>query len=181
MLCTAYAATIAESLKAAEAGSPGLPPFDILFGPAYKGIPFASGTALLLHRDHGIDVGYAYDRKEAKDHGEGGVMIGSPVKGKRVLVLDDVATSGTAIRGAINIVKKEGGEVVGAVLMLDRQETGLQGGNTIQEVETLVGGPGRVPTILKMKHLMEWLEKNERTEELQNMQEYWEKYGIKDI
>ncbi|KAH8101115.1 orotate phosphoribosyltransferase [Cristinia sonorae] len=180
VLCSAYAATIAESLKAAEAGSPGLPQFDILFGPAYKGIPFAAGTSLLLHRDHGIDVGYAYDRKEAKDHGEGGMMVGTPVKGKRVLVLDDVATSGTAIRGAIDIVKREGGEVVGAVLMLDRQEVGKEGGNTIQEIETLVGGSGRVPTILKMKHLIEWLEKNGRSEELKNMREYWEKYGVKD-
>ncbi|TCD65737.1 orotate phosphoribosyltransferase [Steccherinum ochraceum] len=181
VLCSAYAATIADALKAAAAGSPGLPEFDILFGPAYKGIPFAAGTALLLHRDHGINVGYAYDRKEAKDHGEGGVMVGSPVKGKRVLVLDDVATAGTAIRGAIDIVKREGGEVVGAVLMLDRQEIGKEGGNTIQEVETLVGGPGRVPTILQMKHLMEWLGKNGRSEELKSMQEYWEKYGVKDI
>ena len=89
-LCTAYAKTIADALKA------GLPQFDILFGPAYKGIPFAACTALLLHRDHGIDVGYAYDRKEAKDHGEGGVTVGAPVKGKRVLILDDVATAGTA-------------------------------------------------------------------------------------
>ncbi|THH32099.1 hypothetical protein EUX98_g2125 [Antrodiella citrinella] len=180
VLCSAYASTIAEALKAAAAGSPGIPQFDILFGPAYKGIPFAAGTALLLHRDHGIDVGYAYDRKEAKDHGEGGMMVGAPVKGKRVLVLDDVATAGTAIRGAIDIVKREGGEVVGAVLMLDRQEVGREGGNMIKEIETLVGGPGSVPTILQMKHLMEWLESHGKTEELKSMQEYWEKYGVKD-
>ncbi|KAI0074972.1 orotate phosphoribosyltransferase [Panus rudis PR-1116 ss-1] len=179
-LCSAYAATIASSLEAAKKGEPGLPEFDILFGPAYKGIPFAAGTALLLHRDHHIDVGYAYDRKEAKDHGEGGVMVGAPVQGKKVLVLDDVATAGTAIRGAMDVVKKAGGEVVGAVLMLDRQEVGREGKSMIEEVEGLVGGKGRVPTILKMKDLMSWLEKHGRAEELKSMQEYWEQYGVKN-
>ncbi|KAI0371281.1 orotate phosphoribosyltransferase [Pilatotrama ljubarskyi] len=173
-LCSAYAATIANALNA------GLPEFDVLFGPAYKGIPFAAGTALLLHRDHKIDVGFAYDRKEAKDHGEGGITVGTPVKGKRVLVLDDVATAGTAIRGAIETVKREGGEVVGAVLMLDRQEVGKEGKSTLAEVEELLGGKGRVPTILKMKDLMRWLQEHGRTEELAKMQEYWEEYGAKD-
>ncbi|GJE86493.1 orotate phosphoribosyltransferase [Phanerochaete sordida] len=179
-LSSAYASTIADALKAAAAGSPGLPEFDVLFGPAYKGIPFAACTALLLHRDHKIDVGYAYDRKEAKDHGEGGVMVGAPVKGKRVLVLDDVATAGTAIRQAMDTVRKEGGEVVGAVLMLDREEVGKNGEHTIAEIEKLVGGQGRVPTILKMQHLMTWLEQNGRTEELQSMQAYRDQYGVKD-
>lgn len=180
-LASAYASTISESLKTAEQGSPGLPHFDVLFGPAYKGIPFAACTALLLHRDHKIDVGYAYDRKEAKDHGEGGVMVGSDVKGKKVLVLDDVATAGTAIRGAIDNVRKAGGEVVGAILMLDRQEIGKEGGSMIREVEGLVGGSGRVPTILKMKDLMLWLEQHEKTEELKEMQAYWDQYGVKDL
>ena len=179
-LCSAYASTIADALKAAAAGSPGLPEFDILFGPAYKGIPFAACTALLLHRDHKIDVGYAYDRKEAKDHGEGGVMVGAPVKGKKVLVLDDVATAGTAIRQAIETVRKEGGEVVGAVLMLDREEVGKNGESTVDEVEKLVGGKGRVPTILKMKHLMTWLGQHDRMDELQSMQAYRDRYGIRD-
>ena len=175
-LCSAYAATIANALKS----SPGLPEFDILFGPAYKGIPFAAGTAILLHRDHGIDVGFAYDRKEAKDHGEGGITVGTPVKGKRVLVLDDVATAGTAIRATIDTVKREGGEVVGAILMLDRQEVGKEGRSSIAEIEELLGGKGRVPTILKMKDLMRWLQEHGRTEELAKMQEYWEQYGAKD-
>lgn len=173
-LCTAYAKTIADALKA------GLPQFDILFGPAYKGIPFAACTALLLHRDHGIDVGYAYDRKEAKDHGEGGVTVGAPVKGKRVLILDDVATAGTAIRGAIDIVKREGGNVVGAVLLLDREEVGREGKSMIEEVESVLSGKGSVPTILKMRHLMTWLEQHGRTEELASMRQYWEQYGVKE-
>ncbi|TFK91650.1 orotate phosphoribosyltransferase [Polyporus arcularius HHB13444] len=175
-LCSAYAATIAAALKA----SPGLPEFDVLFGPAYKGIPFAAGTALLLHREHKIDVGFAYDRKEAKDHGEGGVTVGTPVKGKRVLILDDVATAGTAIRGAIDIVRREGGEVVGAVLLLDRQEVGKAGRSTIAEVEELLGGKGRVPTILTMQNLMAWLQDNGRTEELEKMKAYYDEFGAKD-
>ncbi|KAI0711402.1 orotate phosphoribosyltransferase [Earliella scabrosa] len=175
-LCGAYAATLAAALKAEHA----LPPFDVLFGPAYKGIPFAAGTALLLHREHGIDVGFAYDRKEAKDHGEGGVLVGAPVKGKRVVILDDVATAGTAIRGAIDLVRREGGEVVGAVLLLDRQEVGKEGRNAITEVEELLGGKGRVPTILTMRDLMLWLQEHGKTEELEKMKEYWEQYGVKD-
>ena len=91
-----------------------------------------------------------------------------------------VATAGTAIRGAIETVRKEGGEVVGAVLMLDRQEVGREGGNAIAEVENLVGGKGRVPTILKMKHLMAWLERQDRTDDLARMQAYWEQYGVKE-
>ncbi|KAI0747017.1 orotate phosphoribosyltransferase [Daedaleopsis nitida] len=173
-LCSAYAATIAGALQSS------LPPFDVLFGPAYKGIPLAAGTALLLHREHQIGVGFAYDRKEAKNHGEGGVLVGTPVKGKRVVILDDVATAGTAIRGAIDLVQREGGEVVGAVLLLDRQEMGKEGRSTIAEVEELLGGKGRVPTILTMKDLMLWLKAQGRTEELEKMQEYWEKYGAKE-
>lgn len=156
-----------------------MPQFDVLFGPAYKGIPFAACTALLLHRDHGIDVGFAYDRKEAKDHGEGGITVGAPIKGKRVLILDDVATAGTAIRGAIDTVKKEGGEVVGAVLLLDRQEVGREGKSMIEEVESVLGGKGSVPTILQMKHLMAWLESHGKRDELASMEEYWNKYGAK--
>lgn len=108
-------------------------------------------------------------------------MVGAPVQGKRVLVLDDVATAGTAIRGAMDVVKKAGGEVVGAVLMLDRQEVGREGKSMIDEVEGLVGGKGRVPTILKMKDLMVWLQDHGKTEELKSMQEYWEQYGVKSV
>ncbi|KAI0765280.1 orotate phosphoribosyltransferase [Fomes fomentarius] len=174
-LCSAYASTIAAALKG------GLPEFDVLFGPAYKGIPFAAGTALLLHRDHQIDVGFAYDRKEAKDHGEGGVLVGSSVKGKRVVILDDVATAGTAIRGAIDVVRRGGGEVVGAVLMLDRQEVGKEGRSMIAEVEELLGGKGRVQTILTMHNLITWLQEHGRGAELEKMKQYWERYGAKDV
>lgn len=106
-------------------------------------------------------------------------MVGAPVKGKKVLVLDDVATAGTAIRIAIENVRKEGGEVVGAILMLDREEVGKEGTSAIEEVEKLLGGKGRVPTILKMSHLMTWLEEHNREEELRDMQAYRAQYGVK--
>jgi orotate phosphoribosyltransferase len=162
-------------LKAEE-----LPQFDVLFGPAYKGIPFAATTVLQLHTKHDVSVGLAYERKEAKDHGEGGNMVGVSVKGKRVVVLDDVMTSGKAIRGSIDLVKQQGGEVVGVVQCLDRQELGQDGvSSTVNEIEGLVG-TGRVKAILKMRDLMVWLEKNGMEKDLENMRGYWDKYGLKN-
>ncbi|KAF7761390.1 hypothetical protein Agabi119p4_9382 [Agaricus bisporus var. burnettii] len=178
-LASAYAATIIEA-QSSSPSSNALPKFDVLFGPAYKGIPFASTTALLLHTQHNIQVGFAYDRKEAKDHGEGGMMVGVPVQGKKVVILDDVMTSGKAVRGAIDTVKANGGEVVGVVQALDREEVGQDGvSSTVKEVEDLVG-QGRVQSILKMKDLMIWLEKNGMQKELTDMREYWQQYGLKN-
>ncbi|KAG6909786.1 hypothetical protein DXG01_015279 [Tephrocybe rancida] len=172
----AYATTIAGAL--ASSSNP-LPEFDVLFGPAYKGIPFAATTALLLYNSHNIAVGFAYDRKEAKDHGEGGMMVGVPVAGKRVVILDDVMTSGKAVRGAIKTVQKAGGQVVGVVQALDREEVGQDGvSSTVREVEGLVG-VGHVKAILKMRDLLLWLEKNNMEKELADMRDYWEKYGLK--
>lgn len=176
-LASAYASTISNSLSSST--SP-LPKFDVLFGPAYKGISLAACTALLLHKEHNLDVGFAYDRKEVKDHGEGGSMVGVSVEGKKVLILDDVMTAGTAIRGAIDLITKHGGEVIGVVLILDREEVGKEGRSTVKEVEDIVGGPGRVTAILKMRDLMLWLEKSGQNESLGSMREYWEKYGIKE-
>jgi orotate phosphoribosyltransferase len=173
-LSTAYATTISNALS-----SGAVPTFDVLFGPAYKGIPFASTAALALYTQHNISVGFAYDRKEAKDHGEGGKMVGVPVEGKKVVILDDVMTSGKAVRTAIETVKQHGGEVVGVVQALDREEVGQDGvSSTVQELEGLIG-EGRVFSILKMRDLMVWLEKNGMKGELESMQQYWDKYGLK--
>lgn len=151
----------------------------MLFGPAYKAIPFAATTALLLYTQHDISVGFAYDRKEVKDHGEGGKMVGVSVAGKKVVILDDVMTSGKAVRGAIDTVLAHGGEVVGVVQCLDREEIGQDGtGSTVQEIEGLIG-EGRVQSILKMRDLIAWLEKNGMTGELAAMKAYWDKYGLK--
>ena len=94
--------------------------FDLLFGPAYKGIPIAVATAMAL-AERGVNVGVAYNRKEAKDHGEGGLLVGAPVSG-RVLMLDDVLTSGKAIRGAANLIQSEDAEIAGVVIAMDRAE-----------------------------------------------------------
>ena len=175
-LSNAYASTIVQALSTPT--NP-LPMFDVLFGPAYKGIPFAATTSLVLHTQHQIDVGFAYDRKEAKDHGEGGNLVGVDVRGKKVVILDDVMTSGKAIRGAMAMVTQAGGEVVGVVQALDREEVGQDGvSSTVEEIEGLIG-KGRVKSILKMRDLLVWLEKKGMTEELDGMQEYWNRYGLK--
>ena len=103
---------------------------DVLFGPAYKGIPIAVSTAVALARDHGINIGAAFDRKEAKTHGEGGTLVGAPMAGRKVAIVDDVVTDGAAKREAHEIITAAGGEVVGIVLALDRQEPSTDGGES---------------------------------------------------
>jgi orotate phosphoribosyltransferase len=173
-LATAYAATIVVHFSPDQ--------YDVIFGPAYKGIPLAACTAMVLHSTHSIPVGFAYDRKEVKDHGEGGRMVGVSVKNKRVLILDDVMTAGTAVRAAINLVESEGGHVVGVVQCLDREEVGKGGANasssTVHDIEQIVG-PGNVQSILKMRDLIAWLEMQGGMEDhLNDMRAYRLQYGI---
>lgn len=108
--------------------------FDVLFGPAYKGIPLAAVTAAALWDQHGMDAPYAFNRKEAKQHGEGGNIVGAPLEG-RVLVIDDVITAGTAIRESVDLIASAGAEMAGVVIALDRQEKGLGELSAVQEVE----------------------------------------------
>ncbi|QQZ30249.1 orotate phosphoribosyltransferase [Thiothrix subterranea] len=110
--------------------------FDMLFGPAYKGIPLAAATAIALYEHQGKDYPYAFNRKEAKDHGEGGTIVGAPLQG-RVLVIDDVMTAGTAIREAADIVAAQGATLAGVAISLDRQERGKGAQSAVQEVEAL--------------------------------------------
>ncbi|MCB1866531.1 MAG: orotate phosphoribosyltransferase [Chromatiales bacterium] len=112
--------------------------FDLLFGPAYKGIPLAAAVALAFEHHHGRDVPYAYDRKEAKDHGEGGSLVGAPVHG-RVLIIDDVVTAGTAARGSIEKLRAAGAEPVALAVALDRQERGTGERSAIQELRETEG------------------------------------------
>ncbi len=120
--------------------------FDMLFGPAYKGIPLVSATAAALHADHGKNYSYAFNRKEAKTHGEGGSIVGRALSG-RVLIIDDVITAGTAIRESIQIIRAAGATPAGVALALDRQERGrdAQGNDlsesAVQEVHRLYGIP----------------------------------------
>jgi orotate phosphoribosyltransferase len=112
--------------------------FDTLFGPAYKGIPLATAIAYALS-ESGRDVPYAYNRKEAKDHGEGGTLVGAALAGKKVLIVDDVLTAGTALREAVAMIRAAGGEPVAAVIALDRMEKGKTQRSAVQEMEADTG------------------------------------------
>ena len=112
--------------------------FDMLFGPAYKGIALAAATAAALWRDHGRSVPYAFNRKEPKEHGEGGALVGAPLAG-RVLIVDDVITAGTAVRASLEVIRAAGAQPAGVVLALDRQERGQGELTAVQELEQREG------------------------------------------
>jgi orotate phosphoribosyltransferase len=150
--------------------------FDVLFGPAYKGIPLVTTTAVALADLHGRDVPWAFNRKEAKDHGEGGNIVGSALSG-RVLIVDDVITAGTAIREAIDIIKGAGGIPVGVVLALDRQERGQGERSAVQEVEDGLGLP--VTSIVKLADLITHVESQGNVAQLAALRAYRAEYGVR--
>ena len=129
--------------------------FDVLLGPAYKGIPLAAATAVALSDRHGRDVPFAYNRKEAKAHGEGGMLVGAPLAGK-VLVIDDVITAGTAVREVITMIEEAGASLAGVAIGLNRQERGAGELSAIQEIEQAHGIP--VLSIIDMAHIIDYLE-----------------------
>ncbi len=149
--------------------------FDLLFGPAYKGIPLAAVTAAALYDEHGIDTPYAFNRKEAKTHGEGGSIVGAPLAGK-VMVIDDVITAGTAIRESVEIIHAAGAELAGVIVALDRQERGQGELSAIGEVEREFGVP--VISIATVADLMTLLESRGETQTLEAMRDYQRRYGI---
>jgi len=150
--------------------------FDLLFGPAYKGIPLAAVTAASLYDSHGIDLPYAFNRKEAKDHGEGGAIVGHPLQG-RVLIIDDVITAGTAIRESMEIIQAAGASPAGVVIALDRQERGKGERSAIQEVELDYGLP--VAAIAKLDNLVEFLAGRPDAEKLlADIEAYRSTYGV---
>ncbi|WP_275099456.1 orotate phosphoribosyltransferase [Sedimenticola hydrogenitrophicus] len=150
--------------------------FDVLYGPAYKGIPLAAVTAAALYDQHGIDIPYAFNRKEAKDHGEGGSIVGHPLEG-RILIIDDVITAGTAIRESMEVISAQGATPAGVVIALDRQERGTGERSAIQEVEADYRMP--VAAIVRLEHLVEYLaEKADAGESLQQIRAYREQYGV---
>ena len=128
--------------------------FDMLFGPAYKGIPLATVTAAALAEHHGIDLPYCFNRKEAKDHGEGGNLVGAPLKG-RVLIVDDVITAGTAVREAVSIIRAAGATPMGLVIALDRQERGQGALSAVKEVEQ--EHKMQVAAIVRLAELRDWV------------------------
>lgn len=150
--------------------------FDVLFGPAYKGIPLAAATCAALYQQHGLDLPYAFNRKEAKDHGEGGSIVGHPMQG-RILIIDDVITAGTAIREAMDIIQAQGATAAGVVIALDRQEKGRGSLSAIQEVEQSYGIP--VAAIVKLEHLVSYLrEHSDSDQALSRIESYRKTYGI---
>jgi orotate phosphoribosyltransferase len=128
---------------------------DMLFGPAYKGIPLVTATSAALASEHGLDLPYAFNRKEAKDHGEGGALVGAPLKG-RVLIVDDVITAGTAIRESIAFIRAAGATPAGVLLALDREERGASGPASAVEELRVTGL--NVTTILSLSELIAELE-----------------------
>jgi len=151
--------------------------FDVLFGPAYKGIPIATTTAVALFDQHQRDVPYCFNRKEAKTHGEGGSLVGSPLKG-RILLVDDVITAGTAIRESMQIIQAQGAELAGVLIALDRQERGQGELSAIQEVERDFGT--KVVSIIGLHDLIHYLQgKPELVEHLEAVSAYRAQYGVK--
>lgn len=161
-----YAAAIAESKVK----------FDMLFGPAYKGIPLVSLAAASLAEHHAIDVPFAYNRKEAKDHGEGGNVVGAPLAG-RVLIVDDVITAGTAVREAYQVINGAGAEIAGLVISLDRQERGKGSQSAVQELGSSLDIP--VISIVRLDDLVETLEDSpEFGGHLASLLAYRREYGV---
>jgi orotate phosphoribosyltransferase len=150
--------------------------FDMLFGPAYKGIPLATLAASSLAEQHNIDVPYSFNRKEAKAHGEGGSIVGAPLSGG-VLIIDDVITAGTAVREAYQIISAAGAEVTGLVISLDRQERGQGPYSAVQELKQSLDIP--VISIVQLDDLIDVLEKsNEYEEFLAPVLSYRKQYGV---
>ncbi|KJE91125.1 orotate phosphoribosyltransferase [Capsaspora owczarzaki ATCC 30864] len=176
-----YASAIADAQK-----RDGLQ-FDVLFGPAYKGIPLAATTAVALVEHHDQDTRFSFNRKEKKDHGEGGVIVGSPLVG-RILVVDDVITAGTAIRESVDIIKHAGASFVGVVIALDRQERGKGELSAIQEVQNEFGV--KVVSVVTLGDLIDFLKAQQASgngvayegltpETLAAVEAYRAEYGVK--
>jgi len=160
-----YAAAIEESDIA----------YDVLFGPAYKGIPLAVATSMALYDLYRYDMPFAFNRKEIKDHGEGGRLVGAPLEG-RILVIDDVISAGTSVRESFDIISAEGAEMAGVVIALDRQERGIGERSAIQEIEEQYGIP--VIHIVCLADLIEYLhERGDMPEILDAILAYQRRYG----
>ncbi|KXS18189.1 orotate phosphoribosyltransferase [Gonapodya prolifera JEL478] len=157
--------------------------FDILFGPAYKGIPLACATSIALAHHYNRDAPYSFNRKEAKDHGEGGNIVGTPLEpGKRVVIVDDVMTAGTAVRESMELIRAKGATLVGVLISLDRQERGNVGNfSAIQQVEKDYGVP--VISIVKLDNIIEYLSEtgDKYRDEIASIRQYLAAYGAEKM
>lgn len=150
--------------------------FDMLFGPAYKGIPLCATTAIALADHHHRDVPYAFDRKEAKTHAEGGIIVGHPLEG-RVLIIDDVISSGMSVNAAVDIIRLAGAEPCGVVIAVDRQERGAGEVSAVMEVEAKHGIS--VASIIKLETLVPYLSRNaDYARHLKAIKNYSQTYGV---
>lgn len=148
---------------------------DVLYGPAYKGIPLVSATSIAYSRLKS-DIPFAFNRKEAKDHGEGGTLVGAPLKGK-VWILDDVITAGTSVRESVEIIQNAGATVAGVVIALDRQEKGQNDSSAVQEVTAQFAIP--VVSIINLSNIIEFIANDDRwTDKLAIIRLYRDHYGI---
>jgi orotate phosphoribosyltransferase len=149
--------------------------FDVLYGPAYKGIPLACAAAIALAEQTGRDAPFAFNRKEAKDHGEGGCLVGAPVKG-RVLIVDDVVTAGTSVRESVDIIRAAGAQPCGVLIALDRQEKGQDGASAIAEIERNYALP--VIAIMTLADILAYLEQQGgRADRAAAVRAYQAEYG----
>lgn len=149
--------------------------YDVIFGPAYKGIPIVSSTVVALSEHHHIEVPYCFNRKEAKDHGEGGNLVGSSIKNKRVMLVDDVITAGTAIRESMRILEDNHSKLAGVLICLDRQERGRGELSAIQEIKQAYHCD--VISIITLADLIHYLENDGKTAELSRVKTYQQQYG----
>ena len=150
--------------------------YDMLFGPAYKGIPLASAVAIALADDHDINMPYCFNRKEAKNHGEGGTTFGAALKGK-IIIIDDVISAGTSVNLSVEIINQAGATATGVAIALDRQERGEGELSAVQEVEQR--HQIKVVSIITLENLVEYLEKIPRmSENLDKIRQYRESYGV---
>ena len=155
-LAKCYAAVIANTEQE----------FDVLFGPAYKGIPLVSATAMALANNHDLNKPFCFNRKEAKGHGEGGIIVGAELSGK-VLIIDDVITAGTAIREAVEIIQKDGAQLNGIAVAMDRQEKGTGELSAIQEIEQTY--QISVTAIISLQNIIDYLEGSSSSEMQQHL------------
>ena len=167
-LAKCYAAAIANSNQQ----------FDVLFGPAYKGIPLAAATSIALADNHGVDKPFCFNRKEVKGHGEGGLIVGAELSG-RVLIIDDVITAGTAIKEAMEVLQANGAELSGVVVAMDRQEKGTGELSAIQEIEE--NHQIKVVNIINLQNIIDFLEAasdNLLQQHLVAVTKYRQEFGI---
>jgi orotate phosphoribosyltransferase len=147
---------------------------DVLYGPAYKGIPLVSATAIAYAQLTSNDIPFAFNRKEAKDHGEGGVLVGAPLQGQ-VIILDDVITAGTSVRESVAIINQAGATPAGVLIALDRQEKGQNNNSAVQEVEQQYAMP--VVAIINLANIVDYLTEN-ASEQLDSIKAYQQLYGV---